>query len=175
MDKLELEANMAAFEAEMLATDPHGLLPAPDYSTHLVRDGLPCYNDPKAEAAFCGWYVAKKAMAAPPPPDSGELAEAAAKSYAPLSFIEGAKWAQSSGELAKLREDAARYQALRALMGFTKERDEAPYLRWNGTIPAPDHDPHKDWVAGRFDASVDRAVDAYRAALPQDLAKEGEA
>ncbi len=59
-EPFDVPAQMAAFEAAMRNSDPARLLGDPDLSTHTLRDGSPCYNDPKAEAAFVGWILAKQ-------------------------------------------------------------------------------------------------------------------
>lgn len=55
--------------------------------------------------------------------------------------------------------DAARYRFLRDQMCFTTEPMQYPTMAWGG-VPAPEHDPHRDWMGDRFAASVDRTVDA---------------
>lgn len=55
--------------------------------------------------------------------------------------------------------DAARYRFLRYQMCFTTEPKQAPTMAWGG-VPAPEHDPHRDWMGDRFTTSVDRTVDA---------------
>ena len=56
--------------------------------------------------------------------------------------------------------DAARYRHLRAKMCFTSSRELSPTMALSSAIPAPNHDVHNDWVSGRFESSVDAAVDA---------------
>lgn len=60
--------------------------------------------------------------------------------------------------------DAARYRWLREQMCFTTEPGQKPLMAWGGAT-APGHDPHRDWMGDRFDASVDETVDAAIAAM----------
>lgn len=60
--------------------------------------------------------------------------------------------------------DAARYRHLRDNMSFSTSAGEVPEMGLRAWMPAPEHNPHADWVGERFDASVDRTVDAAIAA-----------
>lgn len=63
--------------------------------------------------------------------------------------------------------EAKRYRFLRENMRFSSPRGEMTTMTMRAPIPAPTHDIHNDWMGERFDASVDRAIDAA-------LAKESE-
>lgn len=65
-------------------------------------------------------------------------------------------------------KNAARYLHLRNQMCFSSSRDVLPTMALSSPIPAPNHDPHNDWLADRFDASVDAAVDADIARMEGD-------
>ena len=65
-------------------------------------------------------------------------------------------------------KNAARYRHLRSKMCFSSSRDVLPTMAISSPIPAPNHDVHKDWVGGRFEASVDAAVDADMARTEAD-------
>jgi hypothetical protein len=64
--------------------------------------------------------------------------------------------------------EAKRYRFLRENMRFSSPRDETPTMTLRAPIPAPTHDIHNDWMGERFDASVDRTIDA---ALAKELRK----
>lgn len=65
-------------------------------------------------------------------------------------------------------QNAARYHHLRNKMCFSSSRDVLPTMALSSPISAPNHDVHKDWVGGRFEASVDAAVDADMARTEED-------
>ena len=65
-------------------------------------------------------------------------------------------------------QNAARYRHLRNKMCFSSSRDVLPTMALSSPISAPNHDVHKDWVGGRFEASVDAAVDADMARTEED-------
>jgi hypothetical protein len=67
-----------------------------------------------------------------------------------------------AARVAELEQDAARYRFLRDQMHFQSGRGEAPTMTLRDSIPAPNHDPHNDWIGDRFDASVNAAIDAAR-------------
>lgn len=56
--------------------------------------------------------------------------------------------------------DAARYRFLREIMMFNQPADGRCEMELSAALPALDHDIHKDFLAERFDRSVDRTVDA---------------
>ncbi|SAL59349.1 hypothetical protein AWB71_03272 [Caballeronia peredens] len=64
--------------------------------------------------------------------------------------------------------EAKRYRFLRENMRFSSPRDETPTMTLRAPIPAPTHDIHNDWMGERFDASVDRTIDA---AIAKELRK----
>jgi len=68
--------------------------------------------------------------------------------------------------------DAERYRWLRDRMSFT-DSTEPPTMKLRAPLPALDHDFHKDWVGDRFDASVDRAIDAAIQASTSGEHQEG--
>lgn len=69
--------------------------------------------------------------------------------------------------LAVADRDAARYRWLRNQMSFSTLGGAPAEMNLRAMIPAPDHNCHVDWMEERFDASVDRAIDAaMRAAAP---------
>jgi len=65
-------------------------------------------------------------------------------------------------ELFEVQVDAERYRFLREKMGFTEVPGKQATMSFCGSIPAPNHNFHTDWVGARFDASVDEAIDAAR-------------
>jgi len=69
--------------------------------------------------------------------------------------------------------DAARYRWMRDRMSFIAGQLIDTTMSLRAPIPAPDHDPHKDWVGERFDASVDRAIDAAMHASTSGERQEG--
>lgn len=69
--------------------------------------------------------------------------------------------------------DAARYRWMRDRMSFIAGQRIDTTMSLRAPIPAPDHDPHKDWGGERFDASVDRAIDAAMQASTSDERQEG--
>ncbi|RFP19153.1 hypothetical protein [Duganella sp. BJB475] len=62
--------------------------------------------------------------------------------------------------LAVAERDAARYRWLRNQMSFSTLSGAPAEMNLRAMIPAPDHNCHTDWMEQRFDASVDRAIDA---------------
>jgi hypothetical protein len=58
------------------------------------------------------------------------------------------------------RIDAERYRFLRDKMRFSSPPGDIPTMTLNAPLEAPTHDTHKDWISDRFDASVDRTIDA---------------
>ena len=69
--------------------------------------------------------------------------------------------------------DAARYRWMRDRMSFIAGQRIDTTMSLRAPIPAPDHDPHKDWGGERFDASVDRAIDAAMRASTSGERQEG--
>ena len=69
--------------------------------------------------------------------------------------------------------DAARYRWMRDRMSFIAGQFIDTTMSLRAPIPAPDHDPHKDWGGERFDASVDRAIDAAMQASTSGAREEG--
>jgi len=69
--------------------------------------------------------------------------------------------------------DAARYRWMRDRMSFIAGQLIDTTMSLRAPIPAPDHDPHKDWGGERFDASVDRAIDAAMQASTSGERQEG--
>jgi len=69
--------------------------------------------------------------------------------------------------------DAARYRWMRDRMSFIAGQLIDTTMSLRAPIPAPDHDPHKDWGGERFDASVDRAIDAAMQAPTSGERQEG--
>ena len=57
-------------------------------------------------------------------------------------------------------EDAERYRHLRELMQFSTPPGKPTTMKLRAALPAPEHQPHRDWMGEHFDASVDRTVDA---------------
>lgn len=57
-------------------------------------------------------------------------------------------------------KDAERYRHLRELMQFSTSPGKPTTMKLRAALPAPDHQPHRDWMGEHFDASVDRTVDA---------------
>jgi len=70
-------------------------------------------------------------------------------------------------------QDAERYRWLRDRMSFIAGQLIDTTMSLRAPIPAPDHDPHKDWGGERFDASVDRAIDAAMQASTSGERQEG--
>ena len=68
---------------------------------------------------------------------------------------------------------AKRYDWLRDQMQFSTSKGETPEMGLKSWLPAPDHNPHADWMSPRFEASVDRTVDAAMAAQPADDGSQG--
>jgi hypothetical protein len=58
------------------------------------------------------------------------------------------------------RIDAERYRFLRDKMRFSSPPGDIPTMTLSAPLEAPTHDTHKDWISDRFDASVDRTIDA---------------
>lgn len=69
---------------------------------------------------------------------------------------------QQEAEIARLRKDAFRYRFLRDMMVFTNAGSEK-VMRLRAKIPAPTHEFYSDWVGDKFDASVDKTIDASMA------------
>lgn len=69
--------------------------------------------------------------------------------------------------------DAARYRWMRDRMSFIAGQLIDTTMSLRAPIPAPDHDPHKDWGGERFDASVDLAIDAAMQASTSGERQEG--
>jgi hypothetical protein len=61
-------------------------------------------------------------------------------------------------------QQAARYRWLRDNMTFSTEKNSVSEMSLARWIPAPEHNPHTDWVGDCFEASVDRTIDAAIAA-----------
>lgn len=67
-------------------------------------------------------------------------------------------------------QDADRYRWLRDRVCFSTSKGETPEMGLSSWISAPDHNPHTDWMSPRFEASVDRTIDAARAAQTKNPA-----
>jgi hypothetical protein len=58
------------------------------------------------------------------------------------------------------RIDSERWRFLRDKMRFSSPPGDIPTMTLSAPLEAPTHDTHKDWISDRFDASVDRTIDA---------------
>jgi hypothetical protein len=77
--------------------------------------------------------------------------------YVPIYATPPAPLAQSAEQD---RIDAERYRFLRDKMRFSSPPGDIPTMTLSAPLEAPTHDTHKDWISDRFDASVDRTIDA---------------
>lgn len=80
-------------------------------------------------------------------------------SYAPQALAEILRRNQLP-EAVVDKIDAERYRHLRELMQFSTPPNKPTTMELRAAIPAPEHNPHRDWIGEQFDASVDRSVDA---------------
>jgi hypothetical protein len=82
-----------------------------------------------------------------------------AEAHPTLKVSEGVKLflAQSAEQD---RIDAERYRFLRDKMRFSSPPGDIPTMTLIAPLEVPTHDTHKDWISDRFDASVDRTIDA---------------